>query len=35
LPNGALIFNGHVIPPCDATHPCHVDFQVVPAKEVR
>jgi NADH-quinone oxidoreductase subunit M len=35
MPNGAIVFNGHVIPPCDATHPCYVDFRVVPAKEVR
>jgi NADH:ubiquinone oxidoreductase subunit 4 (subunit M) len=35
MPNGAIVFNGHPIPPCDANHPCYVDFRIVHAKEVR
>jgi NADH-quinone oxidoreductase subunit M len=34
-PDGAIILNGHLIPPCNATHPCYVDFRIVRAKEVR
>ena len=35
MPNGAILFNGHPIPACDASHPCYVYFRVVSPKEVR
>jgi NADH-quinone oxidoreductase subunit M len=35
MPDGALVFNGQRIPPCDDMHPCHVTFTVIPAKEAR